>query len=157
MAPVVQAAQVRAQGMIQVATIKEQGAGAVQQAKDQTALQINQSKDDRDREYNQALAQESQQNAQVDLEKLAVLRNTADLNYRLALMEFSEKRGISLDTIKADLASTSAKLQTEERIALANLTHGKAPPDEAPMEPAVMLPGRAGNGQAFAQTGGSKA
>lgn len=141
MAPVVQAAQVHAQSAIQI-----------QQAKDQTAIQIESERSDRQAQYQQALKERDAANASVAEMKLEIMRNAADLNERLKMMEFSMKKGISLDAIKAEIAQTSAKLQTEERLAMANLTHGKSAEVNPVMSPPVQTPGRADNGQAFEQT-----
>lgn len=151
MAPVVQAAEIRAKAMVDVATAKDQTAQAIQQAKDQTTQQVEQAKNDRDAQYQQSLRQRDTQDAQIALEKLAILRDTAAMNERLTMMEYSMKKGISLDAIKADLAATSAKLQTEERLAMQQLVHGKTPAVDAPIAPPVQVPGRAPNGHAFEQ------
>ena len=66
-----------------------------------------------------------------------------EMDMRIKMMEFAEKRNISLDNIKKDLAKESMKLKTQVQLTDVN---GKAPQVATPaMEP----PGRAANGEAF--------
>lgn len=64
-----------------------------------------------------------------------------DMDYQIKMMEMSEKTGINLDKIKADLSKDAAKLNLQERLSLNKA--GEA------ISPAVEPPGRAPDGESF--------
>jgi hypothetical protein len=80
--------------------------------------------------------------------------NRDHLNYNLALLEYANKRGISLNEVKAELAKTAMTLQAQERL---NARDSRQPrknlrPQRTPRQvaaPAVEPKGRAPAGQAF--------
>lgn len=150
-APAVQAAQVRAQAQVKIAQDNAQSDQAIQQARNQTQLQIEQGRTNKDAEAQQAIQSRNQSQAQIAEQKLALMRDAADLNERIALLDASTKKGVSLDQMKADLAQTSAKLQTEERLATAALVHGAHAQQHQVMPPPVQVPGKAPDGHAFEQ------
>lgn len=82
--------------------------------------------------------------AQVRLRELAVRE-------RLAIMDFANRRGISLENVKAQLARTAMQLNTQVKLATARAPAARGPARRSPqvartpMEPV----GRAPNGQAF--------
>lgn len=116
-APVVQAAQVRAQSAEKIA----QGDQGVDQQK--TAAGTT-----------------------VDLHELQLRRE-------LALLDYANKHQISIDQVKAGLAQTAMRLQTQENLNAVNTAadlhkhHNPGPT----MPPPVQVPGRAANGEAFSQ------
>ena len=89
--------------------------------------------------YAQTMAQESATDAQMRAQELQVKKE-------LAIMDYANKRNISLDQVKADLAQTAMKLKTEKQLS-ANGTE----PSKSIMEPPVQTPGRAKDGFAFEQ------
>jgi hypothetical protein len=123
--PRLEAAKIAAQARVQTATIAAQ----VQEKRIQTDM-------DRDGVFAQAENERTQLEHQARMQELALKRE-------LAMLDYANTRQISLEQVKADLASTTMKLQTQERLAAAN-AHGPqvtAPPTEPP--------GRASNGQAY--------
>lgn len=89
--------------------------------------------------------------ATVKLHQLAVQRE-------LAMLEYANRHGMNLDSVKADLAKTAMTLQTQRALNAednaAELRRNNRP--ERPrrgMRPPDQLPGRAGNGRAFEQGG----
>lgn len=128
-APAVQAAQIRAQAQLQAAQMKEQT--------DQLRIQKD---TDRDTVYVQAETQRTQSEAQSRREDLMVRRE-------LALIEYANRKQMSLDEIKAGLADTVMKLRTQKELAL---TAGKMGSKQV-VKPAAEPPQRAPNGQAFVQ------
>jgi hypothetical protein len=104
---------------------------------------------DRGVAYEQALASQDQI-------RLEMAREELQLKERLAMLDYANKRNITLDQVKAELAQTSMKLQAQREISRDNLAvtlhqhHTPAPAPDAltpPSEPA----GRAEAGQAFSQ------
>lgn len=74
------------------------------------------------------------------------------MKYNLALLEYANKRGISLDQVKADLAQTAMKLNTERELNAQNNRSEPRPSRRQPQQkPPVQAPGRAANGKAFSQ------
>ena len=128
-APAVQAAQIRAQAQLKAAQMKEQT--------DQLRIQKD---TDRDTVYVQAETQRTQVEAQGRQADLMVRRE-------LALIEYANRKQISLDEIKARLADTVLKLRTQKELAL---TAGKMGSKQV-IRPAAEPPQRAPNGQAFVQ------
>lgn len=123
--PRLQAAEIAAKARVQTAQIAAQ----VQEKRIQTDM-------DRDGVFAQAENERTQLEHQARMQELALKRE-------LAMLDYANTRQISLEQVKADLASTTMKLQTQERLAAAN-AHGPqvtAPPTEPP--------GRAHDGQAY--------
>ena len=97
---------------------------------------------DRDRVYNDSMANRDIANANARREELL-------LRKELAMLEYAQKRNISLDQIKADLAQTAMKLRVQRELSfVAKEPSIKSPQVAAPpTEPA----GRAENGRAYEQ------
>lgn len=76
------------------------------------------------------------------------------LAYQKALLDYANKRGISLDQVKSELAQTTMKLQTERELnAQNNGQPAPKPPRRQPeQKPFVQAPGRAANGHAVDQS-----
>ena len=101
---------------------------------------------DRDRSYNDSMARRDDANAQARQEEWQVKRD-------LAMLDYANKRNITLDQIKADLAKTAMKLRTQKELAGldAQLTHDGIDHKAAVevMTPPTEPPGRAAPGHAF--------
>ncbi len=123
--PQVQAAQIRVQADLQKAQLDAQ-----------SKIQEEELRLQRQREDNEFKAQEGALERQ-HKEGLAMLQKD------IAMMELAESSKLSLEEIKASLAETSAKLNTQKEIAFNN---GSGP---QVIKPAVEPPGRAPNGEAF--------
>ena len=125
MAPAVQAAQIRAASAEKIAA----GSQAVAQARSQADI-------DRDAEYVRAETQRTQQEHEAAMEKLRLQRD-------LAMLDYANKRDISLADIKADLAKEAAKIDLQRDLAQID-AHTKQV-TKPPVEP----PGRAEPGKAY--------
>jgi hypothetical protein len=92
---------------------------------------------DRDTKYNESLAQRDAASHEAKMAELA-------LRERLAMLDYANKRGITLDKVKAELAKTAMTLKSQEKLAM-------TPPAGAPQvaKPTAEPPGRAPKGQAF--------
>jgi hypothetical protein len=93
---------------------------------------------------------------------LTIKANQIQMEHDRALMEYSNRRGISLDQAKAELAKTAMTLQTQRElnatdnaVDLHKHRYPQPPPHLAQpprgARPPVQVPGRAGNGRAFEQ------
>lgn len=91
---------------------------------------------DRDTEYNRSLAERDQVQAQIRIQELEIKRD-------LAMLDYANKRDISLDKIKSELAKESMRLRTQKE--LAGVTQEADQVARTTMEPA----GRAADGRAF--------
>lgn len=132
--PRVQTAQIKAQADTQIAQLKEQTK--------QVEIKVDM---DRDAKYVEAEAQRTQAEYEGRMKELEVKRE-------LAMLEYANKNQISLEQIKAGLASDAMKLRVQKELAAASHAvdlHKHHNPQVA--EPAVEPPGRAQNGQAFTQ------
>ena len=89
---------------------------------------------DRDTAYNQALADREEAGMQLRLQELGIKRE-------LAMLDYANKRDISLDKVKAELAQEAMRLKTQKELA------GVAQVATPSFEP----PGRAAPGHAFEQ------
>lgn len=89
--------------------------------------------------YHEAEQQVIQTNAQMRQQELAVKKD-------LALLDYANKRNISLDQVKAELAQTAMKLRTQSLLS----NNGTRPAPQV-MTPPVEVPGRAKDGFAFEQ------
>ena len=63
----------------------------------------------------------------------------------VAILDYSNQRGISTDKVKADLAKTVMSLRTQKELAMATTRASQV------ATPATEPPGRAENGKAFQQ------
>ena len=124
-APQVQAAQIRAEADKEIAQVRAQ-----------TDMQRVQKDTDRDTVYVQAQTARDQAQAEYNMNKLEMERE-------LAILAYANKREITLEQVKSDLANTAMKLRVQKELALAS----GAIPQVA--TPAVEPAGRAHNGQAF--------
>ena len=89
---------------------------------------------DRDAAYVQAMAQRDQTNAEQRMQELQIKRE-------LAMLDYANKRDMTLDKVKSDLARESMRLSTQKEMAgLAQVT-----------TPLVEPPGRAVEGHAYEQ------
>jgi hypothetical protein len=86
--------------------------------------------------------------------ELTIKANQIQMEHDRALMEYANRRNISLDQAKMQLAKTAMSLQTERELNQQNNAHEmrKHRTPGAP-KPAVQAPGRAADGQAFSQAG----
>lgn len=105
----------------------------------QTTAQMRRAEVDTDRDaiYNKTMANRDAVNAMSRREELMVKRE-------LALLDYANRKGIALDTVKADLAQTAMKLKTQIRL----MRNGYGPQVATPpMEP----PGKAEDGRAYVE------
>ena len=143
-------AQAQAEGQLrlQIAQLDNQSMQAMEQLKNETARLRAKLDTDRDLTYTNAQREKAQAEYQHATGKLSLERE-------LAIMEFSLKHQISLNTIKANLENSALKLRTQKELAAASLAvdvhrHHTVPGTRTP-KPAVQLPGRAANGSAMSQ------
>lgn len=99
--------------------------------------------------------QTEQQRTHVDA---TVRLHELETQRQIALMNYANQRGISLNQAKVDLAQTAMRLQTERELNAQNneatdRKHRREIASRAAMKPPVQAPGRARNGQAFSQQG----
>lgn len=125
-APQVQAAQIRAEADMQKAQAQNQLL--------QTRIQVD---TDRDRAYVEAETMRTQAEHQARMAELNIRRE-------LAMLDYANKREITLEQIKADLADSAMKLKVQKELSMLEGGQQVANP---PTEPA----GRADAGRAFEQ------
>lgn len=172
--PAIQAAQINAQARVEAAKIQAQSSANDTQVRGQAAVQSTQIRTQRDAAYEQQIAEKNRQDGLIRMKELEITRE-------IALLDYANKRNINLDKVKGELAATTMKLQTEKELAAvaanmehvtnaqeqstalaqqaADQTHAHAILDKqhayemnvANLQPAVQVPGRAGNGQALSQ------
>lgn len=123
--PQVQAAQIRAEAQVKVA-----------ESRDALMAEKIRVDTDRDTAYNESLANRDAAENDYRLREL-------QLRERLAILDYANKREMTLDQVKAELAQTTMKLQTQRALAGAD-GHG---PQVA--TPADEPPGRAPDGTAY--------
>lgn len=122
---VVQAAEIRAQATIQAA-----------QSRDQLTIKKIEADTDRDTEYTRALSERTSLEHQQRQEEMALRRE-------LAMLDYANRHQITLDQVKAKLASDTMKLQVQKELAGVD---GRGPQVATPpTEP----PGRAPAGEAY--------
>lgn len=147
MPPQVQAAQIRAEVEMQKAQIMAQVEQQIAQLRAQVEMQkaqmVNQAAVermrmdlDRDTAYVQAQSARDQTMAEAKFAELQLKRE-------LALLDYANREKLSLEAVKAQLAQTAMKLNTQKELATLG---GKAP---QVANPATEPPGRAPDGQAF--------
>jgi hypothetical protein len=91
--------------------------------------------------------------------ELTIKAHEIQMQHERALMEYANRRNISLDQAKAELAKTAMTLQAQRELNAADNAidlHKHRNPQPKPQpprgaRPPVQLPGRAGNGRAFEQ------
>jgi hypothetical protein len=137
-APVVQAAKINVAGRLHEKDMDVQ-----------LRREIAANDHDRGVAYEQALAEQDQV-------RLDMANKELELKRELAMLDYANKRNLTLEQVKAELAQTAMKLQAQREISRDNLAvavhkhHNPAPAPNAitpPTEPA----GRAEPGQSFAQ------
>jgi hypothetical protein len=102
-----------------------------------TRLKVAELDTDRDTKYNQSLAERDRQQAEYLDRKL-------EAEYNLRLLEYANRRQITLDNAKKEMAKVAMTLRTQ--VALAKDKNATGPQvANAAAEP----PGRARNGRAF--------
>jgi hypothetical protein len=132
--PAVEAAKIRAEAQIQSANISAQA--TMERARVDT---------DRDTVYVQSQTARDQANAQNRAEELRLKREIAQSEREMRMLDYANKRNISLDKAKAELSQTVMKLRVQKELSRMS---GKTPQvDTPPNEPA----GRAENGKAYQQ------
>jgi hypothetical protein len=113
------------------------------------AAQIKAASDEKIAQGEQGIDQQkASAEATVDLHELAIRRE-------LALLDYANRRGMNLDAVKAELAQTAMKLQTQEKLNAVDTAadmHRHHNPG-AVTKPPVQVPGRAADGQQFSQAG----
>lgn len=170
-APAVQVAQIRVQGDLEKTKMvlgqkaqEQQADGQLERELAQIDSQLQQHKvsvdTDRDRAYVEAQTQRDVTNANLKMRELEVKRE-------LALLEYANRKELSLEQVKTDLAKTSMIESTKRELAQAQIalnqaenhqdrmvdvhkhqtTLANAPKAPEPIEPA----GRAPNGESFAK------
>jgi len=132
--PTVEAAEIRAKAMIE--TAKSADALMAQRIKVDT---------DRDTEYVKSQERRDAISAEAKREELALRERIARLEYQKSLLDFANKREMSLQDAKVELSKTAMELRTQKE--LAGMTNAKDAEQVAPtsMEPA----GQAPDGEAF--------
>lgn len=83
--------------------------------------------------------------------ELTMKAHAIDMEHQRALMEYANQQKISLDAAKTQLAKTAMQLQTERDLNAANNAIDLHKHHNPSPQPAVQVPGRAGNGQAASQ------
>lgn len=144
-----------AEKAMQEAALEKELATLDAQIRMQTAEMVNETArirvkldTDRDTVYAQSEAQRVQVEHNAKMAELQIKRE-------LAIMESAAKQQISVDQLKAKLADTAIKVQTQKELAAMDAklrVHEHATPSgDAQMRPAVQLPGKAGPGKASTQ------
>jgi hypothetical protein len=88
--------------------------------------------------------------------ELTLKAHQLQMEHDRALMDYSNRRGISLDQAKAELAKTAMTLQAQRELNAADTAvelrkHNNPRPAPRGARPPIQVPGRAGNGRAFEQ------
>ena len=130
-APQVQAAQIRAE----TDKYKADKMAEVTIAKTQADT-------DRDSVYVQSEAMRTQTQADAKLQELSIKRE-------LALLEYANKHQIAIEKVKAELAATAMKLQTQKELTAATINNKAPTATPQVARPATEPPGKAPDGQAF--------
>jgi len=131
-APAVQAAQIRAETELKKAEMNNQ-----------VALQKTQADTDRDSLFQQSVAQRNQLDYEYKLKLLEQENTKLQLQKELALLDYSVKQQMSLDDIKAKLASDTMKINLQRELAAMTET----PPQV--LTPPTEPQGRAPIGEAY--------
>jgi hypothetical protein len=132
--PKIQVAQIGAQARVKAAEI----AAGTQQQRIKSDM-------DRDAVFAQAEAARTQADAQSQQAELQMKRD-------LAMLDYANKRQMSLDAVKAELAQTTMKLQTQKELSAMSTAadlHKHHNPAAQVIAPPTEPAGRAPNGEAF--------
>lgn len=151
--PQIQAAQIRAEADAQKTQVTLQA--KAQEAQAEMALQRElaqleantsmhkvQLDTDRDTAYVNAQAEKNRNDSEYKMQEL-------QLRVQLAQLDYANKKDITLEQVRADLAKESMKLRTQKELSAAAMANGKSikPVATPPTEPE----GRAQNGRAYEQ------
>lgn len=177
--PVVQAAKIRADATLQAAQIHASETDRLAQTRAAAEIQSTQLRTERDAETAERMQRELEQDGVFKMRQLELTRE-------IALLEYATKQNINLSQVKAELAQTAMRLQTEKELAGTAASMQQAESlDEARqsavdtatqhaherimqaqehahdlhvanLKPEVQLPGRAAPGQALSQMPGPK-
>lgn len=147
-APAVQAAQIAADANIKIAELGAQGAAGSLQSAERIQQDANVLESGRI----QNEAHKTAVDATVDLHREHML-------HQRSMMDYANRRNISLDQAKAELARTAMTLQTQQSLNAADnaadlARHANPPKPARPRvgaKPPGQVPGRAGNNRAFEQ------
>jgi hypothetical protein len=102
---------------------------------------------DRDTAFVEANVMRDRTNAQMQMQELAIKRE-------LAMLDYANKREMTLEQVKAKLAETSLKLQTQKELSAASMgvdLHKHRNPSPQVISPPTEPAGKAPAGQAFAK------
>jgi hypothetical protein len=139
-APVVTAAKIAADTQIKLGVMKQQADQQTVQNEAQIAAAAH--------VLEGGKAQVEQQKVHLD----ATLRaRQIEMEHQRALMDYANRRNISLDQAKAALAKTAMSLQVEQSLNAADRAVDLHKHRNPQPKPPVQIPGRAGNGRAFSQ------
>lgn len=139
-APAVQAASIAADAQIKL--------GVMKQTTEQQSLQSEQ-------QIEQAAQTLEGQKVQV---KATVDLHDTHMRYNMALLEHANRRGMTIDQVKGELAKTAMQLQTEQQLntqnnAASDIKHQREQQTKRLQpKPPVQVPGRAAPGHAFEQS-----
>ena len=139
-APAVQVAQIAAQTAAQALAAKQTS----EQRSDQNEAEIAHA-------AQQLEGQRIQVDQHASLTDATVKLHELQTRHDLALLDYANKRGISLDKAKADLAKTAMQLNTQKQLNAENNAVDLHKHHNPGPKPPVQVPGRAANGQAFSQ------
>lgn len=145
-APAVQVAKINVQKDLQKQDMANKTALQIAQSRDQLAAHRVEVDTDRDRALVDSMARRDEAAIQARMAEL-------ELKERIAMLEYANKREISLDQAKKDLAITTMKLNTQKELsrdALAVGLHTHNNPKPQAVQPPIEPAGRAPDGQAFA-------
>lgn len=144
-APAVQVAKINADTQIKLGVMQQTSDQQTAQAEGQIAAAAH--------TLEVGTAQTEQQRVHGEL---TIKANQIEMDHQRALLLYANQQKISLDAAKAELAKTAMQLQTERALNAQNNAHEmrkhRTPQPQSP-KPPVQAPGRAANGQAFAQSG----
>jgi hypothetical protein len=141
--PVIEVAKIRAESAEKIADLEAKIETYKAKINAETVRHKVSVDQDRDTAYNQSLANRDQTTAQIRIEELKLKRELALLDRETKMLDYSNRREINLDQVKAELAKTSLQLRTQKE--LAGVTKKAVQVAETQMEPV----GKAPSGEAF--------
>lgn len=128
---------------IAVAQVRAQSAEKIAESRDNLLAIKTKADTDRDTVYAEAERARASDNARAREADLIIKRETAQFDYHAKLLDYANRRQISLERAQTELARTAMELNVQRELAGAD---GKGPQvADAPVEPA----GRAPDGEAF--------
>lgn len=110
--PVVQAAQIRAASAEKIAASNAQSDQQIATIRGQSTVQSTQLRTERDAAYEEVVRDKAAQDNKFKYDQLMVQRE-------IALLQYATQEKLSLNDVKAQLAQTTMKLQTEKELAVA--------------------------------------